>query len=102
VYYEHSKDSLEWIEVAIPVQQGVSATQAEGGNPVINRFAHCVALPPEPSEIPRRRHGQLHAARLENFELAQFALDARERASVADTLQDLAEIQICQSKALAA
>lgn len=80
----------------------MSVTKAKRGNQTVDRLADGTSPPAEVPEISGGFDGQLLATGFEYLELTKFAQHSCKRILISDTLQSLAENQVCQSKALPA
>jgi hypothetical protein len=75
-------------------------TEAKRGNQTVDRLADGTSPPAEVPEISGGFDAQLLATSFENLELTKFAQHSWKCILISETLQSLAENQVCQSKAL--
>src|ERR1039458_703284 len=94
------KHFLEGIEIVVSVQQFVPGLQTESGNQAIDGLANGVTALPQVAVVRRSGDGQAATAGLKNLELQELGPDTRERVLVSNTLQYLAEDEICQPEPL--
>jgi hypothetical protein len=94
------KEFLEWIEIAIPMQQGVLLAEAKRLDKAIDRLEDRMTATPERSVVARGVANQVDAAGLEDLELEQLPLDSDRSRLVANTLKHFADDQIRDAKPL--
>ena len=66
-----AKNSFEWIEVAVAVQQFVTALNTKCRNNAVNRFANCIALVTQTPIVLGGSNRQFNAASLKYVELQE-------------------------------
>ena len=95
-----AEELLEGIEVPVAVNQGVLLAKAERRDETVDGLAHRAPAAPQSSIVACRLSGQRDTSRLEDLQLGELAFNISRGQVVADTLQQLAEDDVCQSKAL--
>ncbi len=100
MHHAQAEQLLERIEVAVTVQQRMTATETERRDQAVDGLANGPPPGTQSAVVPRRSHRELNATRLEDLETSQISEHASGFLMGGETLQNLADHQVEQCKRL--
>ena len=96
----HSELCLKNIEIAITMQQRMSAFKTESRDKTINGFSYRVSARPKPSVVLSSRYCQIASAGSKDVKSSKLLLYLEKSSVASNALQHFAQDQVSQSHSL--